>query len=45
MTEDYVMELYYEVVDKLMRVGYSQEKAEEVARNVMNKILKDEAKL
>ena len=42
MTEDYVMELYHEVVDKLMRVGYSQEAAEEAARNAMNKILKDE---
>ncbi len=42
MTEDYVMELYYGVVYKLMSVGYSQEKAEEAARNSMNKILKDE---
>jgi len=45
MTEDSVMELYHGVVDKLMRVGYSQEAAEEAARNTMNKILKDEAKL
>ena len=45
MTEDYVMELYHGVVDKLMSLGHSQEEAEEAARNAMNKILKDEAKL
>ena len=45
MTEDYVMELYYGVVDKLMRVGCSLEVAEEAARNAMNENLKDEAKL
>ena len=45
MTEDYVMEMYHAVIDKLMRVGYSQEVAEEAARNAMNQILKDEAKL
>jgi SOS response regulatory protein OraA/RecX len=45
MTEDYVMELYRKVVDKLMRVGYSQEEAEEATRNAMNENLKDEAKL
>ena len=45
MTEDYVMKLYLEVVDMLTRVGYSQEEAEEAARNSMNENLKDEAKL
>jgi hypothetical protein len=45
MTEDYVMEMYHAVVDKIMRVGYSQEEAEEAARNSMNKILKDEVRL
>ena len=42
MTEDYVMEMYHTVIDKLMRVGYSQEAAEEAARNEVNQILKDE---
>ena len=42
MTEDYVMELYYGVVYKLMSLGHSPEEAEEAARNAMNKLLKDE---
>jgi len=45
MTEDYVMEMYHAVVDKIMMVGYSQEEAEEAARNSTNKILKDEFRL
>ncbi len=40
MTEDCVMKLYLAVVNELMSIGYSQEKAEEAARNAMNKMLK-----
>ena len=42
MTEDYVMEMYHAVVDKLMSLGHSQEEVEEAARNSVNQILKDE---